>query len=41
MVCLEISVNQGIIAFYRGTNALIYKVVIGHALKFTLYETVF
>lgn len=28
-------------AYYRGNNALIYKIVISHALKFTLYETLF
>ena len=39
--CVEISLNQGIAAYYRGTNALIYKLVLTHAMKFTLYETVF
>jgi hypothetical protein len=38
---IEISLNQGIAAYYRGTNALIYKLVLNHAMKFTLYETVF
>jgi Mitochondrial carrier protein len=38
---LEISLNQGIAAYYRGTNALIYKLVLTHAMKFTLYETIF
>jgi len=38
---LEISLNQGIAAYYRGTNALIYKLALTHAMKFTLYETIF
>ena len=33
--------NQGITAYFRGNNALIYKTVINHALKFALYETAF
>jgi hypothetical protein len=28
-------------AFYRGNNAFIYKLAITHALRFTLYETIF
>ena len=38
---IEISLNQGIAAYYRGTNALIYKLALTHAMKFTLYETIF
>lgn len=33
--------NQGIIAFYRGNAAYIYKMTIDFGLKFYLYEKVF
>jgi len=38
---IEISVNQGLFAFFRGTNALIYKTVISNTLRFGLYESLF
>ena len=41
LIIIEISVNQGLMSFYRGNNAYIYKLVVQHALKFTLYETLF
>ena len=41
LLTIEISINQGIFQFYRGNNAYIYKLVISHAVKFTLYETIF
>jgi hypothetical protein len=34
-------VNQGLLSFYRGNNGYIYKLAISHAVKFTLYETIF
>ncbi|TNV77496.1 hypothetical protein FGO68_gene2474 [Halteria grandinella] len=37
----KISVNQGLLSFYRGNNAYLYKLAIQHILKFMLYETVF
>jgi ABC-type spermidine/putrescine transport system permease subunit I len=33
--------NQGIMAYYRGTNALIYKLAATSCIKFALYEVLF
>ena len=30
--------NQGMFAFYRGTNALIYKLSVQYGVRFLLYE---
>lgn len=44
LLCLnfiEISLNQGIFAFYRGNNALMYRLILQHSMQFALYETFF
>ena len=38
---LEIGINQGFVAYYRGVNALVYKLVLCQGLKFMLYEAYF
>lgn len=37
----KISLNQGLFAYFRGSNALVYRLTLTHAMKFSLYETVF
>jgi len=37
----KIGINQGFVAYYRGVNALVYKLVLCQGLKFMLYEAYF